>query len=189
LNEIILDNITFHVSQLNYWDDERVGSSAIGIEPNMLKRFINECRWSDDLKVPPHYYKEDLENLCIKSTHDCVNPDTHIVLMNWLTNKKRKYKLDYRADDPFWLFHDYCHSQGDVYSYQVNNINAFVEHYRIIEGAEMAKHYGYLIKPATVEGIINEWSGRFRGESTKIYISDFEPYMSKEDFESIDCMI
>jgi hypothetical protein len=182
--EIRIENITWNFQPLSKWDEERLGLAYVGIPENMMKRFIKECRWKEDLKVPPHYYEEDLETL--DGNHECYNSDTQIVLMNWLHDKKRNYKLDYRGSDPFWVYHDHCHSQGDVYNYEVGSIYASTEHYRIIEGGEMAKHYGIYIQPQTIVDIIGAWDNRFRNESVKIHLSDFETFMKKKDYETVN---
>ena len=189
--EIKIQNITWNFQPYSHWDEfqNTLGMSYVGIPFPMLKRFIKECGWNDHVKVPPHYFQEDRENLYYGNEHDCYNTDTQIVLMNWLHDKRRNYKLEYRGEDPFWIYHDHCHSQGDVYGYEVSQIYASTEHYRLIEGAEMAKHYGIFIKPKTIVGIINEWDNRFRNESVKIRLHEFESYMKEEDYEHAEMLL
>jgi hypothetical protein len=188
--EIKIENITWSFKSLNHYDEKSLGLSYVGIPFNMLKRFIKETCWDKDLKVPPHYYEEDLDLLHSGCEHDCYNTDTQIVLMNWLHDKKRQYRLDYRGEDPFWIFHDFCHSQGDVYSYEVSGINSWVEHYRILEGAEMAKHDGIYMKPETAIGIYNAWTNRFNfregSNMTVMHFSELESCM--KDSESLELL-
>lgn len=177
--KIEIENITWNVKKLNEYDkwDEFLGMSHLGIPENMLKRFIKECAWEGYSGIIPHYDSLDMLNVDI-SDHDCINTDTQIVLMNWLHDKRRKYKLDYRTDDPFWIFHDHKHSQNDVYRFQVSGITSTTEYTRLMEGAEMAMHYGTLIKPQTVIDLLNAWHFRFRGEvhAFDLEIKHFEPF-------------
>ena len=183
--EIIIDNITWDFQGYTRWDDfdDILGMAYVGIPFNMMKRFIKECQYDEDLKVPPHYFQEDIDYLWCDGdtmgTHDCYNTDTQIVLMNWLHDKQRKYRLEYRGEDPFWIYHDHCHSKGDVHRYEVNNINSHVEHYRIMEGAMMAKHYDIYMQPKTALEVVKAWDGRFRfGEG------EGRQYMTASDISS-----
>jgi len=183
---ITIQNITWNYSELSQYDEEHLGLSYVGIPDNMLKRFIKECAWDSDLKVPPHYYEEDLESMT--GGHECYNADTQIVLMNWLNDKRRKYNLDYRGSDPYWVFHDSCHSKSDVYGYEMSPVNADLEHCRLFEGAEMAKHNGIYIKPKTVIEIEEIWDHRFGNQSQKFNGNEMVPYMSElgaEEYERL----
>lgn len=186
--EVIIENITWNFQNLNYYDDEDLGLAYVGIPENMMKRFIKECRWDEDLKVPPHYYEEDLDSF--GSDHECNNADTQIVLMSWLHDKQRKYQLDYRGNDPFWIFHDHCHSQNDVYGNEIRGIGSHTEYIRLLEGAEMAKDQGFFIKSETVAGIIKAWKPRFNFQESnsiqQISEVDFYLFMTKESINQIE---
>jgi hypothetical protein len=156
----------------------------IGIPGGMLNRFIKECAWNPGDKVPPHedpYLADDYKGYSTHSIHECYNTDTQIVLMNWLYDKRRKYKLEYRGDDPFWIFHDHQHSQHDVYGYEVNGIYSYIEQQRLLQGADMAKDFGYFIKPKTAAEIVMAWRDRFhfaeRDSMTVMTEKDFYPLL------------
>lgn len=191
---ITVQNITWNYSEPGYYDEDVLGMSYMGIPPSMLKRFIKECGFEEG--VPPHYDPYDKEDLKAQikegSEHECYNADTQIVLMNWLHDKRRKYNLDYRGVDPFWIFHDHCHSQRDVYGYEVSGIYSYIELQRLLEGAEMSKHNGIWVKPETVNGILNAWKPRFHYQEQSnicpISESDFSPLMREEDQEMLSYM-
>ena len=93
---ITVQNITWDFNPLRFYDDDYLGMSYIGIPGGMLNRFIKECAWDPGVKVPPHedpYFAEDYKGYGTHSVHECSNTDTQIVLMNWLYDKRRKYKL------------------------------------------------------------------------------------------------
>lgn len=184
--EIKIQNITWNFNRYNQWDEDFLGFSYVGIPPNMMKRFIKECKWDDDIRVPPHYFEEDLENLDLGSEHECWNADTQIVLMKWLHDKRRNYQLDYRGGDPFWIFHDHCHSQNDVHGYEVSGIYAYTEYVRILEGAQMAQDHGILIKPETAIEVIKAWQPRFGSRDQQISERDFYPFFKDEREEEFE---
>jgi len=190
---IQINNIEF-----NYWnggsdhlcDEQNIGLAHLTMLGTMAKRFAKECGYDGCI---PHYEKEDMSNVTANSDHDCYNPDTQIVLMHWLFDKKRNYKLDYQGLDPFWLFHDSFHAENDVYSYQVNNIYSNIEYYRLLEGAEFAFSKGFEMQPETVAKLDANWKRRWRGREgsnmTSFKYEDFNKFMDEEKQEQTEMFI
>lgn len=193
---IQIQNITWDFNPLRFYDDESLGLAYVGIPGGMLKRFINECKWNE-ARVPPHYDpydEEDLKGYGTHSIHECYNTDTQIVLMNWLYNKRRKYTLEYRGSDPFWIFHDHQHSQYDVWGgVEVGGIYSCIEKERLLQGAEMAKDHGFFIQPKTAAEIVEAWTDRFkfreRDSMTMMTERDFYPLLqdnkAREEFSQL----
>ena len=154
-----IENITWNVHLLNYYDEEFLGSSYLGIPENMMKRFIKECGTD---KVPPHYDIDDEVGLNSKYGHECYNTDTQIVLMNWLHNKQRKYQLHYRTNDAFWICHDHFHSKNDVFSFEVSGIDSYIENERLCQGADLYKKLGHSMLASTLIKLQEVWNSRFR---------------------------
>lgn len=187
-----VNNIEFNFSFAQHLiepNDDRgsIFNLDIFIEPKMLKRFINECSWNDH-KCLPHYDRNDMEHVDLVTGHHCYVPDTEIVLMNWLFAKKRKYKFDFKALDPYWLFHDSFHAQNDVYSSEVCPINSYIEYCRLIQGAEFAQSKGFSIMPHTVIDLMKTWDKRWEDDERnyqKFHASDMFNFMDEEDIEQV----
>jgi hypothetical protein len=188
--KIRVENITYNFGRYNpQFEDVHLGDANLGIPYNMLKRFIKECGFEGIL---PHYSSWDMEFIEKDSTHNCVNPDTQIILMHWLHDKRRNYKLDYNGVDPYWIYHDYCHSQGDVYSYEVGHITSWKEHYRLMEGAEMSRHYGHFIKAETLVEINKAWGPRWdykKGAITPFNPFDFKHVMTSKELDKLNILM
>jgi len=183
---IVIENITWIFRYAENDDINFLGEPSVKIPKNMIKRFVKECKWNE-LNVPPHYHQEDLNNgLDFKSDFIMDNPDSLIVLMNWLHKKKRKYVLDYKGTDPFWIYHDYFHSKNDVYGTQVNGITGHVEHARIFQGLAMAEEAGVMPKVETLAQLCKSWERRF----PEIYLNkeDFHIYIKEEELEMFEIM-
>lgn len=95
------------------------------------------------------------------SEHDCYNSDTQIVFMNHFFNMKRKYQVPYRGMDVYWLFHDSRHAICDVYGNEIDGIYSYTEHERLIQGAELAKMYGYSMNGLTLLNLELQWKSRW----------------------------
>jgi hypothetical protein len=144
-------------------DEENLGIANLFIPGPMMKRFIKEC--GND-GIMPHYDREDAASLDSYtsgySSHACWNSDTQIVLMHYLFNKRRRYKLTYEGLDPYWLFHDSRHAINDVYGYEVSGVYSGVEAERLVEGAELAKKSGVYMRPQTACKLLGGWRSRFK---------------------------
>lgn len=185
---IQIQNITynFYKSGNDAMDDtSNLGLASVHIPQLITKRFAKECGWNDG--VIPHYDEDETNDAKSISLHDCYNADTQIVLMNWLFDKKRKYKLDYYGMDPFWLFHDALHAQNDVHSYEVCCINSYVEKQRLLDGAEYAFKNGITMTADTIIKIGRDWRSRWRSQEQnsmeKIEISEFYKFIDQHEIE------
>lgn len=196
--KIQINNIEF-----NYWnqgsdlmsDKENIGLAHLTIPGNMSKRFAHECGIKDDGRfIIPHYDYDDMKNhVEFGSDHDCYNSDTQIVLMHWLFQKQKRYKIDYSGLDPFWLFHDSFHAENDVYSNEVNNIYSYIEYQRLLEGAEFAFSKGFEMQPETLAKLNATWSSRWKFREGKNFTPfkywDFNKFMDKEKQDELEILI
>jgi hypothetical protein len=181
-------------------DDENLGLAHLLIPGRMADRFRRECGNStvttpDNQRILypfPHYDGDEMDYVPTNSDHQCHNADTQIVLMNWLFDKKRKYKLTYYGLDPYWLFHDACHAENDVYCNEVSGINSCTEHFRLIEGADYAKKRGISMTGQTLHLLKQNWDRRWRSQErgyTALEPWLFLSYMSKKaqrDYEFLE---
>lgn len=169
-------------------EEEELGLAYLTIPGTMCNRFKKECGYLGKI---PHYDEYETADIIKGSDHDCYNADTQIVLMHWLFQKQRKYKLEYRGLDPYWLFHDSFHAENDVYGMEVTGINSRIEHERLLEGAEFAKSKGVFIKPETAAKLIENWKNRWKFHERENFAvlkaSEFIPFfqdsMDAEQFE------
>lgn len=191
--KVQINNIEFNFSFAHHHiepNDDRgsIFNLDIFLEPNLLKRFIKECAWNHH-KTLPHYDRSDMEDVDLKTGHHCDVPDTEIVLMNWLFTKRRKYKFDFKALDPYWLFHDSFHAQNDVWRNEVVPINSHIEYTRLMQGAEFAQSKGFNIMPHTVIDLMKTWDERWKSdekEYKKFHVSDMFRFMDIEDAEEVE---
>jgi hypothetical protein len=196
--QITTDNITWNfVKKGNdlMSDEETLGLSYLYIPGPMLKRFKRECGHKDSTinrLLLPHYSIDDVYNQQVdaQSGHSCYNSDTQIVLMHYLRNKRRKYKLDYEGLDPFWIFHDMRHAKHDVWGDEVQGIWSDLEYERLLEGAEFAITKGIHISADSVYKLLDCWAARWKfreGQNYKrLSLRDFQPVMLPEEFELVD---
>ena len=185
--KVEVENITFNFKKTGsdlLPDEENLGISYLFIPGTMLLRFKNEFYGI------PHYDEEEEKDAKDQSIHQCYNTDTQIVLMSYLFDKKRKYKLDYHGMDPFWICHDHFHAKNDVYGGEVNGINSYTEKQRLLQGAEYAKEKGIYISVDTVMKLDRMWRGRwqiFEGDRMeKLRGWEFAPYMKKKEKEILE---
>lgn len=192
--KVQINNIefTFHKqSSDRVTEDEDLGLSKLFIPGPMSERFRKETgSFEDGLYLFPHYDRyETKDNIC-GSGHDCYNADTQIVLMNWLFDKKRSYKLEYEGLDPYWLFHDSRHALNDVYNYEVRDIYSYVESERLIEGADFAKTHGISMSGFTLWKLEKFWEGRWRYREprtmSKLGVNDLFSYLTDVEKKKFD---
>lgn len=176
-------------------DKDNLGLAHLTIPGRMTDRFRRECGLTElinnrQIYRMPHYDICDTQNMLKSSEHDCYNSDTQIVLMHWLFNKRRKYRLDYHGLDAFWLFHDSLHAENDVYSFEVDNIRSGLELQRLMEGAEYAYQNGVRITGETLAKLYANWRSRWyfrEGERmAKLNVRDFFKYTSKRQANIAD---
>lgn len=181
-----INNIEFNFRQAGsdlLSDQENLGIGHLIMPGRMAQRFRKECGWSEG--QIPHYGRYETEDA--GSDHECYNTDTQIVLMNWLFDKRRKYKIDYYGIDPFWICHDSFHAQNDVYCNEVGYITSWIERERLLQGAERAKELGIGMLADTVLKLQRDWQGRWkhfedRSSITPLDIEAFYPYL-RDDTE------
>jgi hypothetical protein len=146
-------------------DEENVGIADLIMPGKMFDRFAKECGG-----MIPYYDREQYLDYKGCSDHACYNSDTQIVLMHHLFKKRRKYKLDYNGLDPYWIFHDSCHAENDVYCDDICCISSDNEMQRLIDGAERAAKHGIYMLPETAFKLREAWDPRWRrgpyGESS-----------------------
>jgi hypothetical protein len=181
--EVQVNNITFQFRNQGsdlMRDEENLGLGHLLIPGPMGRRFLKECGW--DNRVLPHYDSDDMDRLHIGSAHECYNTDTQIVLMNWLFDKRRKYKLEFYGLDPYWLFHDSMHAVRDVHCYEVSGITSWAERERLLEGAEFAARNAVYITADSVIKIAQAWSRRWKfwegTNSAPFKMADMFPFMA-----------
>ncbi len=191
INKMLLqiNNIEFNFKQCGsdlINDQENLGIGHLIMPGNMAKRFAKECACNDQPQIP--YYEID-ETQYAGSDHECYNSDTQIVLMNWLFDKKRKYKIDYYGIYPFWICHDSFHAQNDVWSYQVSGINSWIERQRLLQGAERAKELGIGMLADTLLKLDTNWISRWKWTESNslepLKISEFYKYLRNDSEKEI----
>jgi hypothetical protein len=89
--------------------------------------------------------------------------DFQILLMKYIVEEwKREVVLIYKGSNPYWIFHDICHSRKDV-----NNLIVCVdgkkEGLRLIEGVKLAKSHGlaWCVDAALLEQIKESYRDRW----------------------------
>lgn len=195
MKTIQLDNITFNFKQRSFeWEigADGLGGSLVGIPYKMVKKFYKDEGFD---KTIPHLGREETSAV-LKSREEfmCYNTDTQIVLMKWLNSRTKKVTLDYHGDDPFWIYHDYCHSNNDVYGSEVSNITSYTEWQRILEGGELALSRGHGPKASTIYNLMEEWEARFSfrerpNSMTTLSIGDARHIMETEQFELLEASL
>lgn len=166
-------------------DNDNLGLGHLIIPGPMCKRFAKEC--GDGLI--PHYDREQTDDVRGLSEHECYNSDTQIVLMNYLFNKKRKYKLEYYGLDPFWICHDSFHAQHDVYGGEVQGIRSGIELERLFQGAERAKELKIGMTADTLIKLQANWKLRWRmwegDRTTPFKMWEFYKYLRNDEEREI----
>lgn len=199
MKKIVVGNIEYeyiHGATGIVSEQEELGLSYITIPGAMSDRFRKECGFKDEVVnrlIFPHYDRDQMFDVPRGSDHECYNSDTQIVLMHWLMNKNRKYKLKYFGLDPFWLFHDSFHAKNDVWGFEVQGIWSNVEWERLLEGAEYALKNGISISAETVAKLDAAWDNRWRrfenGNHQRFNYEEFNKFLKRSDVDHLAWMV
>ena len=200
IETVIYENVTFNIEiidafcdvglfpKLSIEETDGIGGTVLTIPSNHIigmKRdgYYIEAEYNGKtFQIPPHtdiYDYKDYYNISVNSEiHESVNIDLHIVYFKWLLSKKKKYIVDIKCHNLYWIFHDICHG-NDVAGSEVCCLSASLEQYRLDEAIELMVEAGYTPNfteyeiEMMEESFWNRW--KIRLDTTK-----FKQYIEKE---------
>lgn len=105
------------------------------------------------------YWFEDQEEV-FRST----NADFHILLYEYIIEYSGEdlVEVEYYGSNPFWIFHDICHSRNDITGSEIY-VDQYIEEERIYDGIKLAQEngMGYCIGVELLqkcdEGLYERW--------------------------------